>query len=287
MKKRNWKILLPAQIIMISGDATDLFDMADLLQSDQSVLSANGSSDVDFFEDLMAVNGTTTQFNVSFGSMNLSDWIFSADDNNSWFCPQWNETEEEVGNSFTPSAFFQVIIYSLYGIVFVLALVGNMVVCAVVFTSIRKWTVTNFFIVNMAAGDILMAFFCIPFTFVPTFVLLYWPFGATMCRIVSFSQAVSVFVSAYTMVAISSDRYLAIVYPLRPRMTRKQAKVIKHIKFLLVYFIQSPSRHKFSMRVARERAKYIFPSETQTVATVAIVTYLRILELLRLGRSAH
>nr|CAH0112594.1 unnamed protein product [Daphnia galeata] len=211
---------------MIGGDATDLFDMADLLQSDQSVLSANGSSDVDFFEDLMAVNGTTTQFNVSFGSMNLSDWIFSADDNNSWFCPQWNETEEEVGNSFTPSAFFQVIIYSLYGIVFVLALVGNMVVCAVVFTSIRKWTVTNFFIVNMAAGDILMAFFCIPFTFVPTFVLLYWPFGATMCRIVSFSQAVSVFVSAYTMVAISSDRYLAIVYPLRPRMTRKQAKWI-------------------------------------------------------------
>jgi neuropeptide Y receptor len=114
----------------------------------------------------------------------------------------------------------------------VLALVGNMVVCAVVFTSIRKWTVTNFFIVNMAAGDILMAFFCIPFTFLPTYVLLYWPFGATMCRIVSFSQAVSVFVSAYTMVAISSDRYLAIVYPLRPRMTRKQAKVCANINVL-------------------------------------------------------
>lgn len=212
--------------------------MADDLSSDQSVLAGN-DSDVDFFADLMAVNGTSDEYNVSFiGSMNLSDWIPLADDNNSWLCPPWNETEEEVGNSFTPSAFFQVIIYSLYSVVFVLALVGNMVVCAVVFTSIRKWTVTNFFIVNMAAGDILMAFFCIPFTFVPTFVLLYWPFGATMCRIVSFSQAVSVFVSAYTMVAISSDRYLAIVYPLRPRMTRKQAKVIKHDmnrRFHLVY----------------------------------------------------
>ena len=198
--------------------------MADL-GSDQSVVSGNGS-DVEFFADLMPVNGPT-QYNVSgFGSMNFTDWIpFPDDFNSSWLCPPWNETEEGGGNAFTPSAFFQVIIYSLYGVVFVLALVGNMVVCAVVFTSIRKWTVTNFFIVNMAAGDILMAFFCIPFTFVPTFVLLYWPFGATMCRIVSFSQAVSVFVSAYTMVAISSDRYLAIVYPLRPRMTRKQAKV--------------------------------------------------------------
>ena len=128
-------------------------------------------------------------------------------------------------NPFIPSPLFQVVIYTLYSSVFLLALVGNAVVCAVVFTSIRKWTVTNFFIVNMAAGDILMAFFCIPFTFVPTFVLLYWPFGEAMCRIVSFSQAVSVFVSAYTMVAISCDRYLAIVYPLRPRMTRTTSKV--------------------------------------------------------------
>lgn len=194
------------------------------LTGDQSVAigSDNGT---DFPSDWMTNNGTF-QHNISFAPSNHTDWIYAIGDNRSWLCPVWNETDGGVGNSFTPSAFFQVIIYSLYGVVFVLALVGNMVVCAVVFTSIRKWTVTNFFIVNMAAGDILMAFFCIPFTFVPTFVLLYWPFGAAMCRLVSFSQAVSVFVSAYTMVAISSDRYLAIVYPLRPRMTRKQAKWI-------------------------------------------------------------
>ncbi|XP_050721116.1 RYamide receptor-like [Eriocheir sinensis] len=39
-------------------------------------------------------------------------------------------------------------------------------------------------------------------------------------------MAVSIFVSAYTLVAISLDRYLAIIYPLRPRMTRCQAKGI-------------------------------------------------------------
>ncbi|XP_046455555.1 RYamide receptor-like isoform X1 [Daphnia pulex] len=202
-----------------------------------SISSGNNASDVNFLTDVMpSVNNTSSQYydNGSYsGWMNSSTYCSGSsltdggdNVNCSWLCPPWNETEDFSVNAFTPSAFFQVIIYSLYSVVFVLALVGNMVVCAVVFTSIRKWTVTNFFIVNMAAGDILMAFFCIPFTFLPTYVLLYWPFGATMCRIVSFSQAVSVFVSAYTMVAISSDRYLAIVYPLRPRMTRKQAKWI-------------------------------------------------------------
>lgn len=225
----------------------DLAVTADLTIGDhlQSSASGNNASDVNFLTNVMMllpVNNTSSQYydngsysgwmnNVSStycrSSISLTDGGGGGDVNCSdWLCPPWNETEGDVNvNAFTPSAFFQVIIYSLYSVVFVLALVGNMVVCAVVFTSIRKWTVTNFFIVNMAAGDILMAFFCIPFTFLPTYVLLYWPFGATMCRIVSFSQAVSVFVSAYTMVAISSDRYLAIVYPLRPRMTRKQAKV--------------------------------------------------------------
>ena len=36
----------------------------------------------------------------------------------------------------------------------------------------------------------------------------------------------SVFVSAYTLVAISTDRYSAIIFPLHPRMTRSTAKII-------------------------------------------------------------
>ena len=191
---------------------------------------AEDAGSVQYFIEVMA-NGTV--YNVSCGGWtgNSSD---SSNDSTWLMCPP-NSNGSISFNSFIPSPLFQVVIYSLYSVIFVLALVGNLVVCAVVFTSIRKWTVTNFFIVNMAAGDILMAFFCIPFTFVPTFVLLYWPFGAAMCRIVSFSQAVSVFVSAYTMVAISSDRYLAIVYPLRPRMTRKQAKVSNNMSLHLCY----------------------------------------------------
>lgn len=122
---------------------------------------------------------------------------------------------------FSTSEFFQVSVYIMYISVLSLALLGNGTVCFIVQSSPRMRTVTNFFIANLAIGDILMSFFCIPFSFVSLFVLQYWPFGVILCRIVNYSQAVSVFVSAYTLVAISIDRYIAIMWPLRPRITKR------------------------------------------------------------------
>ena len=36
-------------------------------------------------------------------------------------------------------------------------------------------------------------------------------------------QSVSVFISAYSLMSISIDRYISIIYPLRPRISRRQA----------------------------------------------------------------
>ncbi|XP_024937561.1 RYamide receptor isoform X2 [Cephus cinctus] len=49
-----------------------------------------------------------------------------------------------------------------------------------------------------------------------------FPFAERSVRL----QAVSVLVSAYTLVAISIDRYMAIMWPLKPRMSKKQAKLL-------------------------------------------------------------
>lgn len=128
---------------------------------------------------------------------------------------------DNCNEGFSTSAFFQVAIYVMYISVLFLALIGNGTVCFIVQSSPRMRTVTNFFIANLAIGDILMSFFCIPFSFVSLFVLQYWPFGAVLCRVVNYSQAVSVLVSAYTLVAISIDRYIAIMWPLKPRITKR------------------------------------------------------------------
>ncbi|PZC86578.1 hypothetical protein B5X24_HaOG206139 [Helicoverpa armigera] len=121
---------------------------------------------------------------------------------------------------------FHTCIYLMYSIVFLVALIGNGLVCFVVQTSPRMKTVTNYFIVNLAVGDILMTLFCVPFSFVPMLILRYWPFGYVMCKVVNYTQAVSVLVSAYTLLAISIDRYMAIMRPLRPRLGKATAKMV-------------------------------------------------------------
>ncbi|VVC96278.1 unnamed protein product [Leptidea sinapis] len=114
----------------------------------------------------------------------------------------------------------------MYCSVFVVALIGNGLVCFIVHSSPRMKTVTNYFIMNLAVGDILMTILCIPFSFVSMLVLRYWPFGMVMCKVVNYSQAVSVFVSSYTLLAISIDRYLAVMRPLKPRLGSVAAKFI-------------------------------------------------------------
>lgn len=119
------------------------------------------------------------------------------------------------------SAFFQTTVYVFYISIFVFALFGNGIVCYIVYSSPRMKTVTNYFIVNLAVGDILMSLFCVPFSFFSTLLLQYWPYGSLLCHLVNYSQAISVLVSAYTLVAISIDRYIAILWPLRPRITKR------------------------------------------------------------------
>ncbi|KAJ6222829.1 hypothetical protein RDWZM_001374 [Blomia tropicalis] len=128
-----------------------------------------------------------------------------------------NNNNEDSSSSLESQQIFYII---LYATISVAAIGGNGIVIYLIVNFRKMRTVTNVFILNLAIGDLLMASLCIPFTVTATLLLHSWPFGPLMCRIVTFAQAASVFISAYTLVAISIDRYVAIIYPLRPRMTR-------------------------------------------------------------------
>ncbi|XP_064618713.1 RYamide receptor-like [Lineus longissimus] len=136
-----------------------------------------------------------------------------------------NISNEEVGNDAMP-LYGKAILIVMYSVVIILAIGGNAVVCYIVLAYKRMRTVTNYFIVNLAVSDILMASLCIPFTFTANLLVNYWPFGRAMCPIVTFAQTMAVFLSTFTLVSISLDRFIAIIYPLRPKMTTKQAVLV-------------------------------------------------------------
>ncbi|XP_041364051.1 RYamide receptor-like [Gigantopelta aegis] len=140
--------------------------------------------------------------------------------NDSW--TNGSETSDEVvyTESFDGA---QIVLVVLYTAVSLTSLTGNGAVCYVVFSTRRMRTVTNYFISSLAISDLLMATLCIPFTFVANVLLDHWPFGSALCPVVTYLQAVVVFQNAYTFLAISLERYIAIMYPFKPRLPKRKA----------------------------------------------------------------
>jgi len=68
---------------------------------------------------------------------------------------------------------------------------------------------TNNLIINLAVADLLFIVFCVPFTGTD-YVLPFWPFGNVWCKIVQYLIVVTAYVSVYTLVLMSLDRFLAV-----------------------------------------------------------------------------
>ncbi|XP_063229068.1 tachykinin-like peptides receptor 86C [Bacillus rossius redtenbacheri] len=88
----------------------------------------------------------------------------------------------------------------------------------------RMRTVTNYFLVNLSAADLMMSLLNCVFNFI-FMINSDWPFGATYCVLNNFISNATVAASAFTLVAISVDRYMAIVRPLQHSLSRSKAGV--------------------------------------------------------------
>ncbi|KAL1117622.1 hypothetical protein AAG570_003937 [Ranatra chinensis] len=84
-------------------------------------------------------------------------------------------------------------------------------------------TVTNYFLVNLSLADLLMSLFNCAFNFV-YMVNNDWYFGRSYCTVNNFIANVTVSASVFTLMSITIDRYLAIVRPLKPRITKCKAQ---------------------------------------------------------------
>ncbi len=82
---------------------------------------------------------------------------------------------------------FEWIIVVMYGMVFVMGVGGNFLVCFAVWRNIHMRTVTNLFIVNLALADIMVCLICLPATVIGD-VTETWFMGSVMCKIIQYLQ---------------------------------------------------------------------------------------------------
>ncbi len=133
------------------------------------------------------------------------------------------------------------ILISLYLVIFLIGLVGNIFVIYFVLFYKRMQSMTNKFITNLALADMLVIFICIPDE-VARLMEISWKYEKFFCEITHFSQGLSLCVSVMTLTAISIDRYLIIHKPVRARSiyTHRRVRIIVSLTWILSIIIMSP-----------------------------------------------
>lgn len=131
----------------------------------------------------------------------------------------------------------------IYGIIFLVAVVGNGFVCIVITRRKDMRTLTNLFLLNMSISDLLSALFTIPSLMSDQISPNEWPLGGFMCRAVRVISSISVSVSVYTMMVLAVERYQAIVNPFTVRASRKKVRrtvILMVLTWLVSCAIASP-----------------------------------------------
>lgn len=75
----------------------------------------------------------------------------------------------------------------LYSVIFLLAVIGNLLVILTLIQSRRMRTITNLFLLNLAVSDLFLGVFCMPFTLVGM-LLRDFIFGEIMCKLLPYLQ---------------------------------------------------------------------------------------------------
>ncbi|VVC27941.1 Neurokinin receptor,G protein-coupled receptor, rhodopsin-like,GPCR, rhodopsin-like, 7TM [Cinara cedri] len=128
-------------------------------------------------------------------------------------------------NQFELSWWHQLAWTALFVPMITVATGGNLIVIWIVMTNKRMRNVTNYFLVNLSIADAMVSTLNVSVNF--SYMLTSnWSFGTAYCKISQFVAVLSICASVFTLMAISIDRYIAIIHPLRPRLGRKTTLMI-------------------------------------------------------------
>ena len=138
------------------------------------------------------------------------------------------------------SAALQGSVTAVYSVTFITALLGNILLTHIIRQN-RPLTAVSILMVNMAVSDLLTAVFIMPYSVAYTYVQYRWFGGITgtiTCKLLHFVIGTTIAASIFTLLAISFERYIAIVKPgLCPLFTKRPIMLSVSIWFSSVTFM--------------------------------------------------
>ncbi|KAL6113704.1 uncharacterized protein ACO6RY_11917 [Pungitius sinensis] len=130
-----------------------------------------------------------------------------------------------------------VIVPVVFGLIFVVGVVGNSLVMVVIGKAKyslggegggggrRASSPTNIFILNLSVADLSFLLVCVPLQ-ATIYSLPEWVFGAVLCKLGHYFFTASKLVSIFTLVAMSADRYVAVVLSKKSRCVRSRRNAL-------------------------------------------------------------
>ena len=159
-----------------------------------------------------------------------------------------NETSKEL----VPEPYISMVIrLTLYAVVFVLTVLGNVMVIMVIIKNRKLRSIETYYygyyLLNLAIADLSVALLVIPFT------VVYhesgdWPFSAFLCKLIPTLLVASLCASILTLLVLTCERYWSICYPFKPRLQRNKLFIILGLVWFSSFAAASPELVVYQLR---------------------------------------
>ncbi|KAM6100997.1 neuropeptides B/W receptor type 1 [Theristicus caerulescens] len=158
---------------------------------------------------------------------------------------------------------FYITVPVIYSFICAVGLTGNTAVIYVILKAPKMKTVTNIFILNLAIADELFTL-VLPIN-IADYLLLQWPFGEFMCKLIISIDQYNTFSSIYFLTVMSIDRYLVVVATTKSRRmsyrTYRAAKIVSLCvwSFVTVIILPFTVFAKIHKEQGRSQCVFVFP----------------------------